>query len=105
MKSSFKRHRSLSIAGRDSKPNTLANHSECDLKTQETMPGVLDDLKQEILRITHKIDTNTHLLGDEESQNRVLTEKLLALEIAVQNLYENAATRRVGCCSSYCDIF
>ena len=63
----------------------------------------INTLKQEITEITEKFNNSNALLHSKEEENKELREKLLALEIAVQNLFD--FSRHPGCCSTNCNIY
>lgn len=72
-------------------------------ETPVTLTDQISTLRQEITEITEKFQTSNALLQSKEEENKELREKLLALEIAVQNLFE--FSRTTGCCSPSCSVF
>ena len=62
-------------------------------------------LKNDILEINEKFTQSTQLLKQKEEENRKLREKLLSLEITVQNLFDNTRSTGAGCCSQDCQLF
>ena len=64
----------------------------------------LTQLKHEVSTINQKFSQSSVMLQQKYDENRELKEKLIALEIAVQNLYDSSQSQHLGCCSSSCLI-
>ena len=61
-------------------------------------------LQHEVATMTERFRHSRALLRDKEEETEQLREKLLALEIAVQNLFDYSHARSSGCCSQACRI-
>ena len=70
---------------------------------KQSMCEQVNYLRHEVMDITEKLHSNNTLLDVKDTENRELKEKLAALEIAVENLYDTS--NKVGCCSGSCQIY
>lgn len=64
----------------------------------------LKGLKDEVLLIKENFTKSSLRLLDKQEENLQLREKLMALEISVQHLFENSRIAATGCCSQGCEL-
>ena len=86
---------------KDSPPDEFAEPGDAAVGT--LIAEQLYSLKTEIVEINDKFNESSQLLRQKEEENRLLREKLMALEMTVQNLFESS--RVTGCCSTNCLTF
>ena len=72
--------------------------------TQSEVSEQVKHLRREVVEITEKFYDSSLLLRYKDQETHELKEKLLALEIAVQHLFEKTHSAS-GCCSGNCNLF
>ena len=65
----------------------------------------LSVLKAQVATVQSQLQDNEDLIQAKNDENQELSEKLRALELAVQCLDETSKSNGVGCCSSACLVF
>ena len=77
------------------------------LEARETQELVqqLSVLKAQVATVHSKLQDNEDLIQAKHEENHELSEKLRALELAIQCLNDTSKSSGLGCCSSACRTF
>ena len=89
----------------EEKQDSLNSPIETENLRHSSISEQLFNLKTDILEVQDKFHQSNELLRLKEDENRKLREKLLSLEMAVQNLFDNTRAGSTGCCSQQCTLF
>ena len=71
----------------------------------QTLVQKMHSLKAEVATVTARLQDNQLLIQAKDNENCQLTDKLYALEMAVQDLSEVSRSRNLSCCSPACSVF
>ena len=92
--------------GRYTEEDKQATESPVDTESQRnTITEQLFMLKTDIVEVHEKFEQSNELLRQKEEENRRLREKLLSLEVTVQNLFDSTRAGGAGCCAQQCTLF
>ena len=92
--------------GRNPEEGKQSSETQVDTENQRnSISEQLFMLKTDIIEVHEKFEHSNELLQQKEEENRKLREKLMSLEMAVQNLFDNTRAGGTGCCSQQCTLF